>query len=51
MTDFLALILHSGWTFFGSLIIQPVLALCFASVVQDASRGIAIIIHAIRGQR
>lgn len=50
MTDFLALALHSGWTFFGTLILVPVLALCFASVAGDTFTGIATIIRAIRGK-
>jgi len=51
MTEFFALALHSGWTFFGTLILVPVLALCFSSVADDTFRGLATVIRAIRGKQ
>ena len=51
MTDFLALALHSGWTFFGTLILVPVLTFCFGAVAEETFRGIATVIRAIRGRQ
>ncbi len=50
MTDFFALALHSFWTFVGTLILLPVLAMCVYSVADDTFRGLATIIRAIRGK-